>query len=226
MKKLFYTAFIFLMLVSFSSFAQAQSDTKGIYVGLIGGYVMPNDMTGRINVPSSPMSVKYDLDLKDGYLVGAKVGWLTPFSNRALAVEFEYNHLENKIDSWDYMVFDLDMDGKVKIDLFMFNLIARYPTGRFHPYIGSGIGCAYANISDTNSILGSISGGSDVVFAYQLMAGLDFDITKNIIAGISYKYLAPNTISFDNDAPDLWGPGTAELNYKAHNFVLSLSYMF
>ena len=116
----------------------------------------------------------------------------------------------------------------------MFNLIARYPVGRFHPYIGSGIGCAIAKMTDTKISVAfipgpaaMIGGGSDTVFAYQVMAGLDFDITKNIIAGISYKYLVLDTISFGNNVVELWnGPGDVKLNYKSHNFILSLSYMF
>ena len=114
----------------------------------------------------------------------------------------------------------------------MFNLIARYPTGRFHPYLGAGAGCAYVKITDADysymgSSFGTITGGSDTVFAYQVMAGLDFDITKNIIIGMSYKYLVLDKISFDHDYYWGWGPGgKAEMDYKAHNIMLSLSYMF
>ncbi|MBN1474696.1 MAG: porin family protein [Syntrophaceae bacterium] len=234
MKKIFYVVFVVLMVLSFSVLAQAQSNTKGIYVGLVGGYVIPT-MDGNLVAGGTPVAYDYDLDLKNGYLVGAKVGWLTPFSNRALAVEFEYNHIENKMDSWDNFIMtglDAETDGKVKIDSFMFNLLARYPTGRFHPYIGAGAGCAFVKISDMDhtymgSFVALITGGSDTVFAYQVMAGLDFDITQNIIIGMSYKYFVLDKISFDNNVIGLWdGPGRPELDYKAHNIMLSLSYMF
>jgi len=233
MKKLFYVVFVVLMVLSFSVLAQAQSSTKGIYVGLIGGYVIPSTLNGNSTPVGAPIAYDYDLDLKNGYLVGAKVGWLTPFSNRALAVEFEYNHIENKMDYWDNFLgtgLEAETDGKVKIDSFMFNLIARYPTGRFHPYLGAGAGCAYVKMSDMDhsfmgSYIGTINGGSDTVFAYQVMAGLDFDITQNIIIGMSYKYLVLDKISFDS-FNNIWGPSKTELDYKAHNIMLSLSYVF
>ncbi len=41
MKKFTSVMFILLVLLFFSSVAMAQ-DTKGIYVGILGGYVIPN----------------------------------------------------------------------------------------------------------------------------------------------------------------------------------------
>ncbi len=241
MKKLFYAAFIFLMLFSFSSLAQAQSDTKGIYVGLIGGYVIPHDMPTFWQNLTNPLdTADFDVSLKNGYLLGTKVGWLTPFTNRIMAVEFEYNHISHDMDRIDNFFGDeLTLDGKTTIDLFMINLLGRYPNGRFHPYAGFGLGYAYIKIDDmwAKNLYGTYRfmtfGGSEGVFAYQLMAGIDFDITKNFIIGLGYKYLDPMKISYDTtyQRPDGGGgiitiPTNAETDYSSHNFTLSLSFMF
>ncbi|HDQ03510.1 MAG TPA: porin family protein [Deltaproteobacteria bacterium] len=236
MKKVIYAVFVVLMMFAFSSLAHAQSGTKGIYVGLVGGYVVANDVDGKLSYgPASLISTNSGISLVSGYLVGAKVGWLTPFTNRILALELEYNHIEQKMDSWDNWVatpgFAAGLDGKIKIDLLMFNMIARYPEGRFHPYVGAGAGAAYAKIGDTSFISlrgyeGVAGGGSDTVFAYQLMAGLDFDITENIILGAGYKYLVADKVQYDSFSAEMWGRGSMQADYKGHNIMLSLSYMF
>lgn len=233
MKKVASLVCAFLVLLVFSSSVMAE-DTKGIYVGLVGGYVIPTGISGVLNNTAGTYP-EYDPSLKNGYLYGAKVGWLTPFTNRIMALELEYNHIANEFDKAKRFIAmppaDLDLNSKINIDLIMFNMIARYPDGRFHPYIGAGAGYAHARINDTEVSLAGVSlwtysGGSKGVFAYQGIAGMDFDITKNIIIGVSYKYIGLQKITYDSII--LPGPEAvvADLNYSSHNITLSLSYMF
>jgi opacity protein-like surface antigen len=234
------------MLLFFSAaVVQAQdkpADTKGIYVGLIGGYVVKANMDTRLRDAAGGGPPDYNVSMTkglfDNYLAGAKVGWLTPFTNRIMAVEFEYNHIQNKFDKetgWGPLADPTcDLDGKIQIDLFMLNVIARYPQGRFHPYIGAGAGYAYMKIDDMTFSLNGVplfvnSGASKGGFAYQAMTGIDIDITKNIILGIAYKYLVTQKISYDSLYQVFSGPTipvTIETDYRSHNFTLSLSYMF
>ncbi len=140
MKKFTSVMFILLVLLFFSSVAMAQ-DTKGIYVGILGGYVIPNDATANVTEAGNPHIPQYDASMKNGYLLGAKVGWLTPFTNRIMAVELEYNYLHSTFDqakNFEGAPFAFNIDGKVNMNLFMLNLLARYPNGIFHPYIGAG----------------------------------------------------------------------------------------
>jgi opacity protein-like surface antigen len=73
----------------------------------------------------------------------------------------------------------------------------------------------------------TISHGSKGVFAYQVLAGMDIDITKNIFVGINYKYIAPQKISYDSNI-SMGGsaPGSMEVDYKSHNITLSVCYVF
>jgi opacity protein-like surface antigen len=243
MKKFTYIVSFLLILLFFSvSFVQAQdktADTKGIYVGLIGGYVIPSSYGGAILDASTGANLytNYDPVLKNGYLYGAKVGWLTPFTKRILALELEYNHITNDFDkakNADTVRGDYDLNSTINIDLIMINLIARYPNGRFHPYVGAGAGYAYANINDIVESYPAyetrqMSGGSKSVFAYQGMTGIDVDITKNIIVGLAYKYIALQKISYNSNlysSVDGYSATIAETNYRSHNITLSLSYMF
>ncbi len=231
--------FIVLMLFPLVSFAQTQADTKGIYVGLVGGYVLARDIDTEI---SSPLDrANFDVSLKDGYLFGAKVGWLTPFTNRILAIEFEYNYLASDFDEMSVSTPPVpgkhDADGKIQINLFMTNLIGRYPHGRFHPF--AGIGAGYAHISLDDRLYNNNpynpgyyyvnEGGSAGAFAYQFMAGIDVDITKNIILGFSYKYLGTTEFSHEgywDNTGTLFTAVEKEMKYSSHNFILSVCYMF
>lgn len=238
MKKFVYSVFVLLIVFSFSSIAQAQEkqyDSLGIYVGLIGGYPIPSNM-GTSYTVSGVQTVTADTALNDGYLYGAKVGWLTPFTKRIMAVEFEYNRISNSMNKLENistypLPVNIDMTGNVKMDMFMVNLMARYPQGKFHPYIGAGAGYALVKVDDSTIYLiplggmtGVITGGSTGVFAYQVMAGIDYDITKNIIIGLSYKYMATPSFNFNNTVQGT--PATTSMSYGAHNILLSLSYLF
>ncbi|OGP66367.1 MAG: hypothetical protein A2W27_01155 [Deltaproteobacteria bacterium RBG_16_44_11] len=235
MKKIAYTIFVLLIIFSFSSISFAQEkqyDTLGVYVGLVGGYVFPSNMGTTIAIAGGP-TFNGDTTLNNGYLYGAKVGWLTPFTKRIMVIEFEYNHVTNRMDKLKNSGIessDVDMSGNVNMDVFMLNLLARYPQGRFHPYIGAGAGYALVKVDDSAAsvggslIPGGYTGGSAGVFAYQGMIGMDFDITKNIIMGLSYKYLATSKFNYDNSFNYM--PATTSMNYGAHNILLSVSYLF
>ncbi|MGD0021218.1 MAG: outer membrane beta-barrel protein [Smithellaceae bacterium] len=234
MKKFTSVIFILLVLLFSSSTVMAQ-DTKGIYVGILGGYVIPSDASTDITEVGSPSIIQYDASMKNGYLLGAKVGWLTPFTNRIMAVEMEYNYLHSTFDQAKGFMnapVSFNIDGKVSMNLFMLNLLARYPNGIFHPYIGAGAGYAMIDVDDQALTEGGlpffiIGGGSQGVFAYQLMAGFDVDVTKNIIVSVAYKYIAPQKVSYDtvidNSPPGLL---TQDVTFKFQAITLGVSYLF
>jgi OOP family OmpA-OmpF porin len=94
---------------------------------------------------------------------------------------------------------------------------ARYPEGRFHPYVGVGVGYSYFQMEGSGSGE-SISGSG---FCWQLMTGLDFDITPNLGVGIGYKYFATKpTIGSKGDSM------YADIDYKASIVTVGLTYTF
>lgn len=234
MKKFTSVIFILLVLLFSSSPVMAQN-TKGIYVGILGGYVIPSDASTDVNEAGTPAFPQYDVSMKNGYILGAKVGWLTPFTNRIMAVELEYNYLHSTFDqakNFEGEPFGLNMDGKVNMNLFMLNVLARYPNGIFHPYVGAGAGYAMIDVDDqTLSVEGipilTIGGGSAGVFAYQLMAGFDVDVTKNIIVSVAYKYIAPQKVSY-NTSIDGSPAGilTQDMTFTFQAITLGISYLF
>jgi len=215
-------------------------DTIGVYVAITGGVSFPSSMTSTL-VDTAPGGgvINQDISLNTGWLVGAKVGWQTPFSKRWFAVEAEYNHMENSFDTgklYNTVGVNLNYDSKVKVDTGLLNLIGRYPEGKIHPYVGAGVGYANVQLDDIRSSIVGINllntaGGSKGVFAYQFMVGCDFEITKNIFVGLGYKYFVTEKANFDTriTSPFLPGasdPGTVEVQYKSHDVALTVGYMF
>ena len=217
-------------------------DPLGIYFAATGGVTFPSTMSTTIfdTAPGGGYVVKdRDINLNSGWFAGAKLGWQTSFTKKWLAIELEYNHMENPFDAGTpYLTagYALTYDGKVKIDSGMLNLIGRYPEGKIHPYIGAGAGYAYVQLDDIrSSIIGinylNTASGSKGVFAYQFMCGLDFEITDHIYMGFGYKYFIANKAQFDTRltsplAPGLSDPGTVEVDYKAHVIAFTVGFMF
>lgn len=116
---------VFSGMLVFSSAPTATAAEAGpFYVGLYGGWVMPQDLEPEDGD---------DVPLKDSWALGAKFGYIIP-QVRWLAVELDYAYLAEQ---------DIDVagvDGDFKASNLMVNLVARYPEGKFHPYIGFGIG--------------------------------------------------------------------------------------
>ena len=233
MKKRFFSCVVIATLMLFLSagsvFAAENSNT-GFYVGVSGGYVIPQTMT--ISDPDS--SAKYmDATLKNGYLVGIKSGWNTPFTKNIMAMEMEYNYIfGTDFDKDKIIPVEIHgvpghgtFDGTIKIHALLFNLKARYPEGRFHPYAGAGVGYAYSQVGDVtvrgpggSAIVSGVSGGG---FCWQLLAGMDFDITPNLGVGIGYKYLASKpTVGSASD--DLY----SQIDYKASIVTAGLTFTF
>jgi opacity protein-like surface antigen len=232
MKKIMLFVVAVLLLLSQAAFA---AENTGVYIGVKGGYVIPQ----TLNVSDPDNSAhNEDLTLKNGYLAGVTVGWNTPFTNRILAMELEYNYIRHNFDNAK-IITDASLgnvsggiagtiDGPVSINAILFNLKARYPEGRFHPYIGAGVGYAYVTVGDITGIAadgsgsGIMTGGSGSAFCYQFLAGVDFDITPNFGVGLGYKYVASNPTIGDETSEGLY----AKVNYKASIVTLGLNFAF
>ena len=209
MRKIFFSsvaiATLMLFLLAGSSFAAENSNT-GFYLGISCGYVIPQTLT--ISDPDNS-SRQFDATLNNGYFVGVTTGWQTPFTQRIMAMEIEYNYIRNNFDNSKTIPNIMGngpgtIDGTIGIHALLFNVKARYPEGRIHPYAGFGLGWSIVQLGDLTitggagpSEKGNIGNG----FCWQLMTGVDFDITPKVAVGIGYKYLATKpTIGSNGDS--------------------------
>lgn len=138
------------------------------YVGVFGGYVMPDDLEDGT-----------DISLDNSWALGLKGGYIVP-TVKWLAFELEYAYLaEQDLDQTGY-------SGDLSASNLMFNIIARYPEGKIHPFLGGGIGWSWGELNATGP--GVSVDDTDNAFAWQLMAGVDVEITPQWSAELSYRY--------------------------------------
>src|SRR5512139_2532583 len=104
-----FVAFLLLFVPS----GNAAAAGTGGYVGIFGGYTMPDDLE-----VSGGSAGSGDLGLDSGYVAGLKGGYIPP-QMQYIAVELEYFFTTN--------------------NLFL-NALLRYPVNWFQPYVGLGIG--------------------------------------------------------------------------------------
>lgn len=203
------------LLVFFPLKASAQS---GAYFGVMGGYSFSPDATWDL----APYS--FDLDVKETWMLGFKIGYNFP-QMKYFSVEFEYSYMNPDIDRTILAQAGSDfvaIEGDATLHNFMFNFIARYPEGKFHPYFGVGIG--FSQFDVTGTLTGRIGGvtqtpvydeGDDTPFAWQILAGIDFELNKNWTIDLGYRYFATN--------PDF---SRSEIDYKTSMVTLGLKYYF
>jgi opacity protein-like surface antigen len=210
---------LMFLLLSQAAFA---AENTGFYVGISGGYVIPQTLT---ITPKDSDTDKFDATLDNGYFVGVKSGWNTPFTNRVMAMEIEYNYIRHNFDNSKYIPEIGTLDGTIGVHALLFNLKARYPEGKIHPYAGGGLGWSIVQLGDLTTGYGHIvKGDIGNGFCWQLLAGVDFDITPNVGVGIGYKYLAANTtIGSDNNGHDKI---YADADFKASMLTAGLTFMF
>jgi hypothetical protein len=100
-------------------------------------------------------------------------------------------------------------------------VLRRYPQGRFHPYLGFGLGVSSVDVSGTRTqqILGSTVtqplNDSDTSFAYQILLGVNYEINKNWSADLTYRW-------FGTD-PQIHG---GDVDYTTNMITVGVNYHF
>ena len=211
MKRIYSAIFVFCLatFLLFSSVPTAPAAEAGpFYVGVFGGYVIPSDL--KVEDGGST-----DISLKNSWTIGAKVGYIVP-QVRWLAAELEYFYLAKQ---------DADqagVDGDYSAHNVMANLLVRYPEGKIHPYAGVGIGWSWATFKGSGTLGGLGTGDVDENgngFAWQILAGLNFEITPNWSADLAYRY-------FSCKYNDVGSDSGVDVTSKNHMILLGINYHF
>ena len=183
-------ALLFAVFIATSSvYAQPYSPAYPLYFGVFGGYVAPQNM----NWSSKVTGASADFSLDSSGMVGLKLGYILPQA-RAVAFEFEWNYMfQQNMPAQNAGAFT--ESGNVALNNFLVNLILRYPEGKIHPYVGGGIGGSSVNIQNTEALGGAVvnvANETATAFAWQLLAGVNFELAPNLSADLGYRYLGTN----------------------------------
>ena len=111
-------------------------------------------------------------------------------------------------------------------DEFTFGVVSFMGNGYFdipthsilRPYVGAGVGFALANLEQ--DFFGFTADDSDLVAAYQLMAGLGFEISPKATLTFEYRYFTTSDPTFV-----LFG-GAFETEITSHDFLFGARFRF
>ncbi len=180
----------------------------GLYMRLGAGYVHVDE--------DSFTNAEFD----DGYLVSGSIGynWFFPDNIADLRIELEGAYRDTDLDS----ISGNSANGDAEVYTAMVNGIVDIRTNWVVvPYLGVGFGAAHVKFeSDGGGVLATID-DDDTVFAYQVMAGLNYDLSENLAIGFEYRFLETEDFEMTNSAATQF-----ETDYMAHAAMITLTFGF
>ena len=160
------------------------------------------------------------------------LGLRTPLSSGAVRAEIEYsrNGDAKKSHTNDGEKFDI----KLKNQTLLFNAYYDFNTNTaLTPYVGAGLGVArlkgtmnWVEELDDGCSVGS--GKSRTNFAWQIGAGIAYNLNQNVAADLGYRYIDYGKLSKSSSEEYDWGGITIsnKIESKAHEIMLGLRYTF
>jgi len=210
--------------------ASSSADTLGPYIGVMGGlnWVAAQDLNQN---HLDFVEMQFNQPLDSGYATGLALGWRFPVGLRP---ELELSYRKNTLTQFNHRVYEgggsIPGKGKEEVTSLMANLwydVLNLPApfSRFTPYIGGGLG--YSTVSISGLEAGGVHFGDthrDTVSAYQLGAGLGFELTDQWSMSLDYRYLKTRDAHFG----DIQGlpQGDVRTGYSAQSLMLGLHYGF
>lgn len=201
----------------------------GWYVALDAGATFLEDSSSTAS-DAFGNSVSFDTKFDTGFGVHGAIG----HSWGALRLEGEVSYRKNDLDTFDVTNITLagigsfndigtfDADGDVSALGFMANVWFDFnPGSPWSPFAGGGLGVARISINDATIVGIPLADDDDWVFAYQLGAGIGFEVTPTTTISLGYRFFG----TADPEFTDLAGiPFDAE--YRSHNIEIGLRFSF
>ena len=204
----FILAGLFVCSLSVSAFA----GDPGFYAGVNAGLIVPSD------VKMSSPGVSFDVSRKVGYAIGGAAGYDFGTNVRA---EAEISYKANDTSERKNGNIVTAYNSTISALNFMAN--AYYDIHEMHsfgvmPYVGGGVGVA--QLSNSNGVL---AGGTsnDTVFAYQVGAGVAYDVSSKVTMDVGYRYFGTSDAKFNDNAS-----GIVTMKYDSHNILAGLRFKF
>jgi opacity protein-like surface antigen len=164
----------------------------------------------RIGKPKFSTDVGLRLDLDVGYRF-----------NESWSVELELGMIYNSLKEMEMTITEDGVaetlkTGDLDTSLYQFPLLASIVytlplEGNLKPYLGAGAGGVLVMLE------GDGVSESDVVFAWQVMAGVDYEINEKWSAGLAYKLLGTGGCDWNGVESD---------SFMTHSIVASVNFKF
>ena len=185
----------------------ALAQPEGWYMGLGAGLNLQRDA----DVTGSGINSTVDFDT--GALGAATLGY--KFGAPRLELEFSYRG--NNVDSID----GANGSGRTRTQALMTNLLYDFDLGGFTPYVGVGIGGAAVKYKNVGPFGAASLNDSDLVFAYQGIAGVGYQVTEQLGLFADYRYFATRDAGLTTS-----GGAGVDAEYAAHSVLVGLRWAF
>ena len=164
------------------------ADNQGsYYIGLFGGGAITPD------IDIGGLSIEFEPGLDLGGSVGYKY---SPFRG-----EVEFTYMYTDIDQVRISgLGKTSMSGEVEVAAVMVNALFDFDNLDWFvvPYVGFGVGYAYLELELSDST-GSFTASEDH-FAYQILAGINYNFSGNWAASLGYRYFRTDDINNTNES--------------------------
>lgn len=162
----------------------------------------------------------YDYDLSDKVWGLSVAGGISlPLIIGAVRAELEYNWHNNAEEDVSFKNIALGKAALKSQSLFLNAYCDIYTGTGFVPYVGFGLG--YAKVEGEFSVIDMIINKDDNNFAWQVGAGIAYEVTRNIAIDFGYKYRNMGKISKTYAAG-----AELELDAISHELALGLRLSF
>jgi opacity protein-like surface antigen len=194
--------------------AAARGNT-GFYLEGNLGYAFPD------SVDASASGIDGEVELKDAFVFGGAVGYRFPW------VRLELNGSYRKFDTDKVKTQGqrVSGNGDATTAVGLFNVYLDPDLGvPVHPYLGGGIGSAYVKL-DTGDAPLRVDDEAGA-FAWNLAAGLSFDVTQHVTLSAGCRYLRLEGIDFSASVAGVNTDGVDVDDVTSHEILIGLLYTF
>jgi opacity protein-like surface antigen len=211
------------------TFTTAEAGDRSMYFTVGGGGNWLDDQSGRATASGDYFGPGATADI--GFVLRAAVGGQVDGVVDGLRIEVEASYRHNDATGYLLSYTTLWIGGPFEVTESTFAVLANawyeFDIGNLHPYFGGGAGWADTEIE--GDFFGSIVGPSRDIdssgngFAWQLGAGINYDVSPNVAIGIGYRYFSgPDVdilpLALANNA------GSATWEVTTQSVVLDLSF--
>jgi outer membrane autotransporter protein len=207
--------------------APAQAAGNGWYVNLSGGANWLSDEGFSASTVGSD-TLTFAPDSDTGWMISGAVGLSLHNMVQGLRVEAEVAYRDNQVDGvWASSTAPGTDAGLLDYEHSTLSVMANvwydFALGNVRPYIGGGVGWAETELE--GAFLGGTTPAinhSDDGFAWQLGAGVNFDISPNVQLGLGYRYFEGPEVNLG--APFAPNGASGDVENQNHSAVVSLTY--
>lgn len=223
MKKIMFVSLFALLLVFSSS---AYSAEKGWYMSGSFGVSLNDDADGGASI-ALPAGTTYSISME--YDPGYFVKFAPGYNFGTIRLEGELSYRTDDMDQLNETLITGEGTTRVSsqlsgsdttTELFLINAYYDFLEGKtVQPYITGGIGVARTKMH----ILALHD--QDSLFAYQVGAGLSYNVIENVVVDFGYRYFSTKDIEFD--ITDLSEAGIpVKVSNSGHLFQIGARYNF